>query len=45
MQALATKKASGKDLDAIEKLLDTFEGAAATASPIGRSHQVKGGTK
>jgi len=26
MAALATKKASGKDLDAIEKLLDTFEG-------------------
>jgi predicted transcriptional regulator len=26
MQALATKRASGKDLDTIEKLLDTFEG-------------------
>jgi len=26
MQALATKKASGKDLEAIEKLLDTLEG-------------------
>jgi BlaI family penicillinase repressor len=26
MQALATKKASGKDLDTIEKLLDGFEG-------------------
>ena len=26
MQALATKKASGKDLDTIEKLLEKFEG-------------------
>jgi BlaI family penicillinase repressor len=26
MQALATRKASGKDLDTIERLLDTFEG-------------------
>jgi BlaI family transcriptional regulator, penicillinase repressor len=26
MAALATRKASGKELDAIEKLLDTFEG-------------------
>jgi predicted transcriptional regulator len=26
MQALATKKAAGKDLETIEKLLDTFEG-------------------
>jgi len=46
MQAVATKKSSPEDMKAIEALLDRFEaGAAATASPIGRSHQDKGDSK
>ena len=45
MQAVATKKSSPEDMKAIEKLLDRVEGADATASPAGRSHQMKGDSK
>ena len=37
MQALATKKSSAKDLEAIEKLLDRIEGGSKSLE-IGRAH-------